>query len=632
MRNGTAPSSPLGKDTAQPAVTLRVMATSDLHMHLAPHDYHADQPTSRSGLCLTASLIAAARAEAEGAILLDNGDFLQGSPLGDYVARTGLRPHPMIRAMNHLRYDAVNLGNHEFSHGINTLAAALVDARFPILSANTIAAPQCRIAPHVVPWTIVTRDLPGSDGQRHRIRVGIIGVLPPETAVWDKQAIAGQVHMLPMTETVRQQVPALRAAGADVIVALAHAGPGASYDLTDSGDGARAIAQLDGVDAVVMGHVHQLFPGPGLPVTAVIDPVHGTIHGKPAVMPGFFGSHLGVIDLTLRQTETGWRVAAGKSALRPIASRAAGGAPIAHVAPDAGLMALVGPVHEATRSWVRKPIGRTARAIHSFFALVTDCPSVQIVNQAQAAHVAQRLAGTVHDGLPVLSTTAPFRAGGLGGPDNFTFVPPGDVLLRHVADLYIHPNTIMALRLTGAQLRGWLECSVRGYRQITPGLADQPLLDPDLPSFLYDTIHGLTYRIDLSQPGADHGGSRIADLRWNGKPVDPAQPFILATNSYRGSGSGGYAPVDGSCVVLAEQTANRDVLSAYLEKTLARGAGDLPWPEPAWRFCAMPGTSVTFDTSPRAADHLADQPGLNLTPLYRTADGFLRLRLDLAPG
>ena len=601
---------------------VRILATSDLHMNLTAYDYHADRPCVSRGLSLTAGLIAQARQEVPEAILIDNGDFLQGSPLGDYAAEELPCPHPMIQAMNHLGYDAVNIGNHEFSHGIDTLTAALHHAAFPVLSANTLCCGDSGIGQQIQPWVILDRSVTDDQGQSHRVRLGLVGVLPPETEIWDRQAIKGQVRMVPMAQTVARCVPEMRAAGADVVVVLAHCGIGAPHDGCDMQDGALHIARIDGVDAVVMGHVHRVFPSPDQPDASDVAHTRGTIANKPAVMPGFFGSHLGVIDLMLARTTAGWHVETHRVEARPIFGRDGCGTPHPVVAPDAPLATMIRPFHDATRTWARRPIGRTPRAIHSFFAMISDCPSVRIVNQAQAAFVAARLAGGPFAHLPVLSSTAPFRAGGLGGPDNYTFIPAGDLLLRHAADLYIHPNTIMALRLTGAEIARWLEFSVQGYNRVTAGASDQPLIRQDLPSFLYDTISGVSYEIDLSANGAQ----RIHNLRWNGKPMDGAQEFILATNSYRGSGSGGYAPVDHGNIVLSEQVANRDILIAHMASHALEVPPRCP---PAWRFRAMPGSSVTFDTSPLAVAYLDDVPGLSLTVQGKTAEGFLRLRLDL---
>lgn len=627
--SGPVPSVYKGTGDLAPQVHLRILATSDLHMHLAGHDYHADTTCVRKGLCLTATLIAQARAEVDGSVLLDNGDFLQGSPLGDHVARNDVRPNPMVQAMIHLGYDAVNLGNHEFSLGIDTLVAAAAEAPFPILSANTIPSAESPLGGILRPWAIIERTLTDTSGRSHTVRLGVIGVLPPQTEIWDRQAIDGQVQMRPLAGSVARQVPEVRAAGADVIVVLAHCGISSAPDDVGPPDGGLDVAGIDGVDAVVMGHVHAVFPGPGHIAVAGVDCAAATLLGKPAVMPGFFGSHLGVIDLDLIQSENGWRVAGHRVAVRAISVRDAEGNPVPLVAPDETLAALVRPAHEATRAWVRRPVGHAPSAIHSFFAMVTDCPSVQIVNDAQAEHVRNRLVEGALGHLPVLSATAPFRVGGIGGPENYTYIPPGDILLRHAVDLYVHPNTIMALQITAQELRNWLEYSVRGYRKIVPGLADQPLFRPEIPSFAYDTIAGLTYEIDLSAPPVDQGGQRIKNLRWKNAPIDPTQAFIVATNSYRGSGNGGCLPPQGVKVVLDEKTAITDILITHIGRVLKKPRLDLAGAPPNWRFRPMPQTSVVFDTSPWAERHLTDQPHLPLTPLCRTMDGFLRMRLTL---
>ena len=87
--------------------------------------------------------------------------------------------------------------------------------------------------------------------------------------------------------------------------------------------------------------------------------------------------------------------------------------------------------------------GRSARRsapLHSYFALVADDPSVQIVSQAQTWYVKDLLKGREWKDLPILSAAAPFKAGGRGGPDYYTDVPAGDVAIKNVADLYLYPE------------------------------------------------------------------------------------------------------------------------------------------------------------------------------------------------
>ncbi len=621
--SGTAGASPPVK------VRLRIMATSDLHMHLAAYDYYTDQPCPYKGLALTATLIAQARAEAPGALLFDNGDFLQGSPLGDFVSQTGHQPNPCIAAMNHLGYDAVNLGNHEFSFGMDYLRACLAEAVFPCLSANTHGRSSTGgLTRFLPPSVLLTRNLTDSTGQRHLLRVGVIGVLPPQTAIWDRQAIGGRVILTDMVEAVALHAPRLRAEGADVVIVLAHSGVGPRFTVPMAENAALSIAALPGVDAIVMGHVHLPFPGPETPCASGVDPMAGMLAGKPAVMPGVYGSHLGVIDLDLARAPTGmhWTVVGHRSEARPVALRSASGAQRPQIEPDTELSALIAPAHRAALDWARRPIGRTPRAIHSYFAMVADCSALTLVNRAQVRYVASRLQGGQDEGMPILSATAPFKAGGRAGPGNYSFIPPGDLLLRHAADLYVHPNTIVALQITGADVRHWLERAVQVFNPLTPGQPDQMLLNPDVASFNFDRISGVTYRIDLATPPGQ--GARIRDLCWQGTGVCDEDAFILATNSYRSSGSGGFLEVPDARVVFADQTSNRDILISYLADGAHLNDAALYADAPAWSFAPCPGTSALFDSAPESLAYVDEVAHLSLTPLTLTAQGFQRYRLS----
>jgi 2',3'-cyclic-nucleotide 2'-phosphodiesterase/3'-nucleotidase len=136
---------------------------------------------------------------------------------------------------------------------------------------------------------------------------------------------------------------------------------------------------------------------------------------------------------------------------------------------DEAVLASVEAEHDATLAYVRAEVGQTDAPLHSYFALVADDPSVQIVSNAQTWYIAQMMAGTENEGLPILSAAAPFKAGGRGGPEYYTDVPAGPIAIKNVADLYLYPNTVRAVRITGAEVREWLERSAGMFNQITPG-------------------------------------------------------------------------------------------------------------------------------------------------------------------
>jgi 2',3'-cyclic-nucleotide 2'-phosphodiesterase/3'-nucleotidase len=626
---------------ASATTALRILATTDLHMHLFPYDYCIDIPSDAVGLARTATLIEKARAEVSECILLDNGDFLQGSPMGDYAAREcnagKSGPHPMIAAMNLLNYDAAALGNHDFNFGVEFLESALGDAQFPIVCANingtdAISGPSGM--PLIRPYQILDRIVTLSNGERRLLRIGIVGFLPPQITQWDSEHLKGRITTRDILEAAKEAVPHLRAQGADLVIALAHSGFGARVPQTGTENAATALAALPGIDAVVAGHSHLVFPSTDFAGMDGVDLAAGTVCGKPAVMPGCWGSHLGVIDLTLTHDAGRWHVAASHAEARPILHRHADWtvSPLVSSAPE--VLRAVAPDHAATLAFVRRPIGRSEIDLNTYFALVSPTACTAIVAEAQRAFVLARLSDTALGGLPVLSASAPFKAGGRGGVTQYTDIPKGDLALRHLADLYLFPNTVRAVRMSGAMVADWLERSAGIFRQIVPGLQDQGLINPAVPCYNFDTIFGLTYRIDVSQPPRfgllgeviNPASRRIRDLALDGVPLCPDADVIVATNSYR-TGGGGEFPhmTNGAQVVLETDEANRDVLVRHvLNHGVLTDAS-----EPPWRFASMPGTSVLMETSPLGLRYMGDLYGLDIGYAGPGHDGFARFRIQL---
>ncbi|MEO0694136.1 MAG: bifunctional 2',3'-cyclic-nucleotide 2'-phosphodiesterase/3'-nucleotidase, partial [Pseudomonadota bacterium] len=459
----------------------------------------SDREVDTVGLARTAAHVADIRAEATNSLLVDNGDFLQGNPMGDYIAyERGMKEgdmHPVITAMNTLGFDASTLGNHEFNYGLDFLMKSLDGADFPVVSANvakTLGGSPTEDDTLVPPYVILDRMLTDGAGEAHPIRIGLIGFVPPQIMNWDRRHLEGNVSARDILETAQAYIPQMREEGAEIILALSHSGIG-SADATDGMENASVpLAAIDGIDGLMTGHSHLVFPSPSYDDFAAVDTTTGTIHGKPATMGGFWGSHLGVIDLLLERDGNTWRVAGHSVETRPVSQRNEDRSITALVDSDTAILDAVAQDHEETLAYVRRAVGKTDAPLHSYFALVADDPSVQIVSIAQKWYVEQMLAGSQYAGLPVLSAAAPFKAGGRGGPEYFTDVPAGDVAIKNVADLYLYPNTVRAVKVTGAELRDWLERSVGIFNQVEPGAGDQVLLNPDFPSYNFDVIDGVT--------------------------------------------------------------------------------------------------------------------------------------------
>jgi len=618
---------------------LRIMETTDLHVHVYPYDYYSDKPVDTVGLARTASHINTIRAEATNSLLFDNGDFLQGNPMGDYIGyERGMKEgdmHPVIKAMNTVGFDGSTLGNHEFNYGLDFLMKSLAGADFPVVSANV--AKQANGAPTnditlVKPYVILERQLTDGSGATHPIKVAIIGFVPPQIMTWDRRHLEGKVTTRDIVESAQAWVPQIREEGADIVIALSHSGIGAAEHTHGMENASVPLAAVDGIDALMTGHSHLVFPSPTYADFAAVDAEKGLIHGKPATMGGFWGSHLGVIDLMLEYESGEWRVVNTSVETRPIAKRNEDRSVTPLVDSDQAVLDSVASEHAETLAYVRRAVGKTSAPLHSFFALVADDPSVQIVSNAQKWYIGEMMKGTEYEGLPILSAAAPFKAGGRGGPDYFTEVPAGDVAIKNVADLYLYPNTVRAVKINGAQLRGWLDRSAGMFNMVEPGKADQVLLNTAFPSYNFDVMDGVNYAIDLSQPTRfgpkgeeiNPGTTRIKNLTYNGQPVTDDMEFIVATNNYR-AGGGGNFPGTGDTVIFEGPDTNRDVIVRYI---VEQGTIN-PSADANWSFVPLDGATVLFDTGPRAVDYLDDVKGVAIEPAGDGPDGFARFRITL---
>ncbi|PHR25103.1 MAG: bifunctional 2',3'-cyclic-nucleotide 2'-phosphodiesterase/3'-nucleotidase [Hoeflea sp.] len=619
---------------------LRIMETTDLHVHVFAYDYYGDKPNDTMGLARTASIIDQIRSEAENSILLDNGDFLQGNPMGDYIAyERGMKEgdmHPIISAMNVLGYDGGTLGNHEFNYGLDFLFKVISGANFPMVCAN-LAKGSLAENPRdddlfLKPYMILDRTIKDGAGEEHQIKIGLIGFVPPQIMTWDARHLTGNAATRDIVKAAEAWVPQMREEGADIVIALSHSGIGQEQWAENLENASVPLAAVPGIDAIVTGHSHLDFPGPKFDGVAGVDNAKGTISGKPGVMGGFWGSHLGLIDLMLERDGSSWKIVGHSSEARPIYERVDRKVN-ALVADKPEVLAAAQSDHEATLAYVRTAVGKTSAPLHSYFALVADDPSVQIVSQAQTWYVTEMLKDTEWKDLPVLSAAAPFKAGGRGGADYYTDVPAGDVAIKNVADLYLYPNTVQAVVITGAQVKQWLEMSAGIFNQIEPGATDAELINGEFPSYNFDVIDGVTYQVDLTQPARyspkgelqNPESSRIQNLSFNGQPVDPEQKFVVATNNYRGGGGGKFPDIGPDKVVFQAPDTNRDVIVRYI---VDQGTIN-PSADGNWRFAPADGATVLFSTGPKATAFVDDVKGVSIEPAGEGADGFALYRIKL---
>ncbi|WP_286229710.1 bifunctional 2',3'-cyclic-nucleotide 2'-phosphodiesterase/3'-nucleotidase [Neobacillus mesonae] len=631
--------------TAPNTATLRILETTDLHSNIMPYDYYQDTDKGINyGLAKTASLIKQARSEVDSnnSMLFDAGDMIQGNPLADYVNR--IKPlgkddtHPLFKAMNYLKYDAGIVGNHEFNYGLDYLNNVLEEAQFPIVNANIYhddkdGNPDNDVN-YFTPYKIIEKTIKDANGNDVKIKVGVIGFAPPQIMNWDKDNLTGKVIAKDIVQQANKFIPEMKAKGADVIVAIAHSG----CDIAEEGqelaeNAVYDLTKVPGIDAMLFGHAHLQFPG-GKEFNNIkgIDNTNGIINGTPAVEAGFWGNNLGVLDLALVQDANGkWTVdkAKSKSVDLPVT---------ADTPVDETIVNDVKAEHEGTLEYVRGKIGETTLPMHSYFSRVMDDPSVQIVNNAQMEYAKKWINNPVngldkYKNTPIISAAAPFK-GGRGGVGDFTNIQKGDLSIKSANDLYLFNNTFKAIKLTGAQVKEWLEMSASQFLKIDPAKeGNQELLDYNFRPYNYDVIDGLKYQIDVTQPRRynwETGKVENADAHritnftmMDGTEIKDDQEFIVATNNYRASGGGGF-PIKGGEVVIDSPYENRELLMDYIKE---QGTVN-PVADNNWKIAPVKGAQLVFQSAPAAQQYLGQTPNVKDLGASTIKDGYETYQLD----
>ena len=510
---------------------------------------------------------------------------------------------------------------------------------YPAVLANVFSSKTQ--APLVQPYTLLKRSITAKDSAGKTvqlpIQIGVIGFTTPGILNWDKRHLDGKVYTQGAVEMARKYVPELRAKGADIVVALLHGGlDGSAYSPTMENPGLH-LAKVPGIDAMVMGHQHSVFPDlsdkPAF-TQAGVDNRAGTVHGVPAVMASSWGKALGVIQLKLTWDGKAWAVdkSASKSELRNTQTgKDAAGKPT-YVAADPAIAALIEPQHQAAIQYVKTPIGSTDFRMSTLFADVGDPGAIQLVNQAQRDFVAAYVQANLpqYAALPVLSVSAPFKSGFQGAAD-FTDVAAGPLAISSAADLYLYPNTVYAVKVNGADIKDWLEAAAKRFNQIDPAKTGEQALISSFPGYNFDmfTTPDVQYEIDVTQPV----GSRIKGLSYLGKPIDVVQEFVIATNNYRATSGKSFIPkLDGSSTIWASPDANRDVVIAHIKQhaSITRAANGAA---KSWRFTPVKTAGdVVFSSGPGALG-VAQAAGLTNVSLLAADDGggkgMAKYKLDL---
>src|SRR5437773_2774938 len=457
-----------------------IVATTDVHGRVLGWDYVKDA-AAPGGLSRAATALETLRARyPTNLVFVDAGDLLQGNPFAVYYGRYDKRqPQPIVDALNVLQYDAVTPGNHDFDFGVDFLRRAASQATFRYVSANvTDDSGKDLFATSVV---LV----------RGPVKIGITGFTTPSVMVSDKWLLAGRARVRRIAEAAPAAMASLERQSVDLKIVVIHSGFGESgYDTTGVGpeNDAGALAAVNPKpDIVIVGHTHR-------------EMRDSVINGVHFVQPKNWVQSLSVIHVSLSREEGRWRVTRIHADLIPLTT----------VPELPRFTQRFSAAQEAARQWAGTPLGTATPGFDARYARVQDTPLLDLINEVQ-----RRRAGAQ------LSAAAAF--------DIQPGLPEGEVHQRDVSGIYPYENTLRGVRISGQQLREYLEHSARYFRTYEPG---QPIINDSVAGYNYDVVSGVVYNVDLSRPA----GQRIRGLAYEGRIVQPTDSSSRASGIGRRDG------------------------------------------------------------------------------------------------
>ncbi len=471
-------------------VTITVLETSDVHGRLMNYDYAADKEQD-SGLVKCATVIKQERAKDPQLFLLDCGDLCQGNMVSDFRHE---KIHPAIAALNMLKYDVWELGNHEFNFEFPCTLANIKNFRGTVLGGNIYKADGTRF---VKPYVI--KDVKG-------VKVAVFGIEAPHVRSWetDPTHYDNMTFVSPMVE-VGRILEELKAEKPDVIIGLCHYGENG-----EQGDyGMYEVAQRygDSVDAFLIGHAHSKllkYLNNGQWSDAYAE-------GNQTVLmeTGSNGANVGKLTLNLNRTPAGgWKVDRRHVELLSTAN----------AAPDPEMVEMLKDVHQASLKKASTVIGQVSDDFAKEPLWLPHIPNAVISDSAilDLIHIVQ-----LKESGADVSVASLFAEN--------TDIDEGAFRLKDSVKLYRYENTLMAVRITGAELKAIMEAHAGNFFNAYKKGDVTISFNPDMNLFEYDTYQGIDYEIDISKPV----GHRIVNIVYKGHPLAVDEELTMCLNNYR---------------------------------------------------------------------------------------------------
>ena len=524
-------------------VTLRIVETSDVHGAFFPYNFTERRDMSGTMARVSSYLKRQRKEMGNRLILLENGDILQGQPTCYYTNFVATdKPNIAAEVVNYLKYDAQTFGNHDVEVGHKVYDKWIKELNCPVVGANIIDLKSGK--PYVEPYVII---------EREGVRVAILGMLTPAIPNWLHQNLWSGMRFEEMVSCTKRWVKILREQEkADVVIGLFHSGwdGGIVTDEYDEDATQKVAEQVEGLDVIFFGHDHR--------------ERNTTVKNVLCLDPSCNAQKVAAATIQVRNG----KVTSKKGELIDVTKE-----PL-----DEDFMRHFQPRIDEVKAFVERKIGVFNENMLSRDAFFGPAAFVDLIHQLQLEHT----------GADV-SFTAPLTFN--------SEIKAGPVYQSDMFKLYRFENGIYVVRMTGKEIRNFLEMSYDQWVNTMTSPDDHiMLLAPKVAgdnqrenfknfTFNFDSAAGIDYVVDVTKPN----GQKVHILQLSdGRPFDENAWYRVAMNSYRGNG-GGELLVRGAGIPLdsipqrIEYQSERDQRH-YLTEMIEREGSITPKSLNNWRF------------------------------------------------
>lgn len=481
-------------------VVIKIIETSDVHGNFFPYNFIERKDWSGSLARVHSFVKEQRKIYGDNCLLIDNGDILQGQPTAYYYNFIDtLSTHVAAEMMNYMGCVVGNMGNHDVETGHDVYDRWIKQCNFPVLGANIID--NATGQPYLQPYEII---------EREGVKIAVLGMITPAIPSWLPEKLWSGLHFEEMEPCARRWMEIIKEKEKpDVIIGLFHAGKSGNKLGSVIEDASMNVAKnIPGFDIVLMGHDHsrecvKVLNTEGKSVL-VIDPANNANV---------------VSDVTLKITMRDGKVVA-KSVDGKLADM--NKYPVSEE-----FMQHFAPQYKAVDDFVSRKIGTISRTISTKDAYFGSSPFIDLIHKLQ---------------LDISGAEVSFSA-----PLSFRAeIKEGDICVSDMFNLYKYENMLYVMKLSGKEIKGFLEMSYAMWSNQMKSPEDHLMLfnEPIEKgkranfknfSFNFDSAAGINYTVDVTKPE----GEKITILSMaDGTPFDMDKMYKVALNSYRGNGGG----------------------------------------------------------------------------------------------